>query len=171
MPDYVKEKIRKAILKRKALLGYINSPKTRENMRIAQIGSKKSLKTKNKMSKSHKGYHPKSEFKKGHQINFKGDNIQKGGIHDWLRNKFGKANKCENKNCKNLSKKYDWSLLKGKKYKRIRNNFWMLCRSCHNKYDGNWEKTQFKKNHIPFNKGKKCPWISENNKKRRKSIS
>ena len=57
------------------------------------------------------------------------------GIHQWLLREFGRASKCENKNCDNKSKVYDWSLLRGKKYERKRENFWQLCRKCHIAYD------------------------------------
>ena len=66
---------------------------------------------------------------------WKGENIGYGGIHYWLKNKFGKANKCENPNCKNISTSFEWAKLKGKKYERKRENFWMLCVNCHRKYD------------------------------------
>ena len=56
-------------------------------------------------------------------------------IHKWLIRDFGKANKCEGKECRKISKCFDWSLLEGKNYERKRENFIMLCRSCHKKYD------------------------------------
>ena len=67
--------------------------------------------------------------------NWIGDKITYSGIHQWLLYTFGKAIKCENSECLKKSKKYQWSLLKNKKYKRRRNHFWMLCGSCHRKYD------------------------------------
>ena len=57
-------------------------------------------------------------------------------IHKWLRLHHGKASKCENENCpQRPTKRYEWALLKGKDYKRDRNNFIQLCTSCHKKYD------------------------------------
>jgi hypothetical protein len=56
-------------------------------------------------------------------------------IHKWLNHYYGKANRCENKECKNKSNYFEWSLIKGRKYLRKRKNFKMLCRSCHTKYD------------------------------------
>ena len=63
----------------------------------------------------------------------------KGGydaIHWWLNNHFGKADKCENADCnfKN-TKRYEYALLKGKRYEYKRENFIKLCKSCHIKYD------------------------------------
>jgi len=66
---------------------------------------------------------------------WKGDNIKYQAIHTWLRTRYGNANKCENIDCKNKSKEYQWALIKGKLYKRRRNHFIMLCRSCHRKMD------------------------------------
>lgn len=56
-------------------------------------------------------------------------------IHNWLKQNYGKANKCENIDCENKSKTYDWCLITDKNYEFNRNNFLMLCRSCHMKYD------------------------------------
>jgi hypothetical protein len=67
--------------------------------------------------------------------NWKGDNITYFHLHKWLRDNFGKANKCENKLCNCMSKNYEWALIHEKEYIRDRNNFIMLCASCHRKYD------------------------------------
>ena len=65
---------------------------------------------------------------------WKGDKISYMGIHKWLVITFGKANKCEQ--CGIIhNKRYHYALLKGKEYQRKRENFWMLCASCHKKYD------------------------------------
>lgn len=58
-------------------------------------------------------------------------------IHGWLIRDYGKATKCENPKCLGKSKTYDYALIKGKEYKRIRKSFIQLCRSCHCKYDLN----------------------------------
>jgi len=106
-----------------------------------------------KQRKSHLGYKPseetllkKSEAQRGEKgSNWKGDEVGYHGIHVWLHKNFGKANKCENEKCfyprmgskKFLRKpyRYEWALLKGKEYKRIRSNFIQLCIACHRKYD------------------------------------
>lgn len=54
-------------------------------------------------------------------------------IHHWLKRNYGKPSSCEM--CKGNSKRYEWALLKGKDYEKNRDNFWMLCTSCHHKYD------------------------------------
>ena len=56
-------------------------------------------------------------------------------IHTWLRSNFGKASCCENKECTKIYKKFEYALIKGKKYEKNRDNFMQLCRSCHKKYD------------------------------------
>uniref|UniRef100_A0A6M3MAW5 Nuclease associated modular domain-containing protein n=1 Tax=viral metagenome TaxID=1070528 RepID=A0A6M3MAW5_9ZZZZ len=73
---------------------------------------------------------------------WKGDNVGYYGIHTWLQNRYGKANRCENKEnnildfpCLEKSSNYDWALIKEKRYERKRKNFMMLCHSCHLKYD------------------------------------
>ena len=61
-------------------------------------------------------------------------------IHAWLVNIYGKASKCENIVCDEVCKIYDWALLKNKDYERNRENFIMLCRSCHLRYDLNMKR-------------------------------
>lgn len=57
-------------------------------------------------------------------------------IHTWIVRTFGKATKCENKKCSYKNpKRYEWALKKGCEYCRKRENFIMLCPSCHRKYD------------------------------------
>jgi len=55
-------------------------------------------------------------------------------IHNWLKNNYGKANKCEFCKIKN-SKRYEWAKLKDKEYDFKRENFIMLCCKCHRNYD------------------------------------
>lgn len=68
-------------------------------------------------------------------IAWKGDKIGYSAIHFWLRDRFGKAEECENMNCLGKSRTYEWAKLKEKEYERKRENFWQLCHSCHKKYD------------------------------------
>ncbi len=64
------------------------------------------------------------------------EKISYAGIHIWLKTNFGKANKCENKQCKIKSpKRYEWALIHGQKHARKRENYKMLCTNCHKHYD------------------------------------
>lgn len=62
-------------------------------------------------------------------------------VHDWIRKNYGKADHCENPNCKGIDKKgnkiktFQWALIHGKTYDFKRENFKQLCASCHCKYD------------------------------------
>jgi hypothetical protein len=81
------------------------------------------------------------------------------GIHQWMRKNFGKADMCEHPDCPHTSKRFVWAKLKGKRYEKRRENFWMLCNSCHYRYDwveGTREK--MKQSHlgkVAWNRGKK----------------
>ena len=65
--------------------------------------------------------------------------------HTWFRKTFGKATKCENKDCKYprvakdhallvKPKRFEWANI-SKKYLRIRSDYIQLCPSCHRKWD------------------------------------
>ena len=69
-------------------------------------------------------------------MNWQGNKVGYHGIHDWLRKNFGKASKCENKKCSGKSSTYQWASKNGK-YIRNKDEFWQLCRSCHNIFDIN----------------------------------
>lgn len=56
-------------------------------------------------------------------------------IHKWINKYYGRATHCENVTCEGRGKKFDWALIRGKDYKRLRSVFIQLCRSCHVKYD------------------------------------
>lgn len=56
-------------------------------------------------------------------------------IHQWIRDNYGHANKCENSKCERKSNYFTWALLKGKSYDYKVENYQMLCKSCHTKYD------------------------------------
>ena len=56
-------------------------------------------------------------------------------IHHWLRNNYGRPDRCENKKCEGLSTKFEWALKNDKVYGYDRNNFIELCHVCHSKYD------------------------------------
>lgn len=97
-----------------------------------------------------KCYHKSPEkkatlFKKNHEplLNqwgeknnqWKGEKAGYGPLHRWLRVKYGKPNKCESENCKKISIRFSYALIKGREYSRNREDYKMLCQSCHSKYD------------------------------------
>lgn len=57
-----------------------------------------------------------------------------GGRHIRVRNKWGKANKCEDPACDGKSKTFHWSNQSGQ-YLEDKNDWKMLCNKCHFKYD------------------------------------
>ncbi len=88
-----------------------------------------------------------------------------GSIHNWLRKNFGSANHCENLQCKKINTNYCWAKVNGKEYDFIRENFIMLCGSCHYYYDrrqkiGSETSRQFQK------EAKEKELIRQQNKKR-----
>lgn len=68
-------------------------------------------------------------------------------FHTWVKRHYGSADRCEMFGCKypRLSpdgrrwikkpRRYEWSLKHGYTYQHNREAFWMLCPSCHRKYD------------------------------------
>ena len=70
--------------------------------------------------------------------NWKGDNVQKSAVHRWLNLNYGKPQICEGTigiKHKGISSNFDWALKSFHEYKKIRDNFLRLCRSCHKRYD------------------------------------
>ena len=64
---------------------------------------------------------------------WKGSKVGLSCLHKWVNRNFGRPRICEF--CKSETKKlYDWSNKKHT-YKRIREDWQRLCRSCHFKYD------------------------------------
>ena len=68
--------------------------------------------------------------------NWKGKAAGKAAIHDWLNALYGKPRFCEG--CGDESrmgdKRYDWANISGQ-YKRDRDDFLRLCKSCHRRFD------------------------------------
>ena len=66
---------------------------------------------------------------------WKGDEASYAAKHMWVRKQYGKANMCENKECTFHSpKRFEWANISGKQ-KRNRDDYLMLCCSCHRKWD------------------------------------
>ncbi len=100
---------------------YLRTAFHRKRISDSKIGHKTSQETKDKIS----------------QTKLKNPSTRYNVIHTWLGNRFGKASRCENLACAypRKPKLFQYALLAGKKYEHKRDNFVMLCPSCHRKYD------------------------------------
>src|SRR3990167_7209161 len=110
------------------------------------LGKKRSLETVEKMRQGNLGHHRsvRTEFKKGMVPWNKGLCTGKykrkkwyAEIHMWLKYHYGKAWRCQNKNCSTLCNIFQWAKLRRVEYEKRRKNFIMLCQSCHQRYDRN----------------------------------
>jgi len=94
---------------------------------VCNAGFRHTEQTKRIIGEKHKGNKTKS---------WKGDSVGYSGVHDWLRDYYGKADRCENKDCQQRSCNYQWANI-SKKYNRVRSDWIRLCVSCHQKWDRN----------------------------------
>lgn len=92
----------------------------------------RTLEYKNKISTILKG-----RFVGENSSQWKGDSIGNKAFHKWLFYNYGKANKCENISCDGLSKNFEWANINNHQYRRIREDYIMLCKKCHHRYDFN----------------------------------
>lgn len=57
-------------------------------------------------------------------------------VHAYLGRKFGKASRCDNRDCQfKHPKRFEWALIKGREYSKNLTDYMQLCVSCHRKYD------------------------------------
>ena len=102
-------------------------------------GSKHTINTILKISNSRKGLVVGIDNNK-----WKGDMVGYVALHEWIYLHYGKANKCENKNCEYKNpKRYEWANISGK-YLREISDWIQLCPSCHKKID--WKPSLFCRN-------------------------
>lgn len=101
-------------------------------------GRKLSEETRKRMSQSRVGKmnFPKPKGEKS--ALWKSDNITYGRMHDWVRESWGSANRCEHCETK-TAKIYDWANI-SQEYHRERNDWKQLCRKCHDIFDNRYEK-------------------------------
>lgn len=77
---------------------------------------------------------------------WKGANASYFAKHEFINSNFGKASRCENEGCvyprKNPSrtwlkepKRFEWALKHGRDYSHNKEDYVMLCKSCHSIYD------------------------------------
>jgi hypothetical protein len=94
-------------------------------------------KVRHKISKSLTGK-PQPWNKNKKHPNWKGNKAGYTAFHQWIRRHYGKANHCENPDCRYKNpKRYEWALIHGYEHDHKRKNYWQLCKSCHVKYDLN----------------------------------
>lgn len=79
-----------------------------------------------------KKYTTSEAYKKEGNPAWKGEKASVNSIHMWVSRNYKKG-PC--KHCGEKKKPRDWALIHGFKYKQDRNNYIVLCRSCHLKYD------------------------------------
>lgn len=75
----------------------------------------------------------RKQKKKSENPAWKGQKVKYGSLHSWIKRNWGKAKICEFCNTK-TAKVYDWSN-KEHKISRLKKDWQQLCRSCHLKYD------------------------------------
>jgi hypothetical protein len=108
--------------------GKNHTQETKKRISKSKSGVKCKEETKEKMRKAHR--------RRKHLYKcWKGNDVTYNTLHWWIRNNYGSATKCENPECKRRGKRYEWALIKGKKYKKNINNYIQLCSDCHRKYD------------------------------------
>ena len=69
---------------------------------------------------------------------WKGKDASYFAFHMWLRKTYGPANKCEGKSKRRghrFPKRFEYALIHGKEHDHKRENYKMLCCSCHRIYD------------------------------------
>ena len=86
--------------------------------------------------------------------NWKGDNVGKTALHNWVEKNLGKPKKCEICGTTDPNKIYDWANI-SQEYKRDLSDWKRLCRSCHSKFDYSVRKPKWLK------KVKEKGWITQ----------
>ena len=150
-------KISESRQRKKAELGYVNSPETKSKIGTAGKGRKWTPEQRAKIIAKMIGRPPapgyeerlaKARAKFGHpkgpeSPSWKGDAVGYGALHAWVKKMLGAPMQCSR--CGTTERKwYDWANVSGE-YKRDISDWVRLCRSCHRKQDG----------FVPWNKGKK----------------
>lgn len=120
-----------------SLKGRTMSEESRAKMRAARVGMK--------LSESHKRHIAQSVLGSCNGA-WKGDKASYFAKHMYLTIHHGKPSKCDNPICiyprRNKGwkitlapKRFDWALIRGRKYTHNREDYMTLCPSCHKKYD------------------------------------
>jgi len=119
--------------------GIVFSEERKKNMSNSLKGRKPSFLGKHhtKETKEKISYFYKGKIRENNNC-WKGDNVGKRGVHKWIESENGKA---KNYICKICQKKqaYDWANI-DHKYKRDLKDYRALCKSCHKKWDYQFNK-------------------------------
>jgi hypothetical protein len=113
-----------------------------------RIGIAASIRQKGKKPGCYKHWEGKKRpniTEEGH-FRWKGDKVGITALHDWVKSRLGKPNRCEH--CGTTkAKKFEWAN-KSHEYKRELNDWIRLCTKCHRIYDGHavkmWETRRLK---------------------------
>jgi hypothetical protein len=102
------------------------SEETRRKMSEARRGKRHSEATRRKISESRRGKHSGPQ-----NYQWKGEDASYSAIHHWLKRNHPMTGTCEEcgRECKT-----EWSNV-DHKYRRVREDYRELCRSCHITYD------------------------------------
>jgi hypothetical protein len=65
---------------------------------------------------------------------WKGDAAKYHSKHFWIGRHYGKADHCENPDCKGTSKHFQWANISGN-YERFISDYKQLCIPCHRRFD------------------------------------
>ena len=134
--------------------GKHHTPEAREKIRLGHLGKPSSSPT-----KFSKGIIPWNKGKKLPQ--FSGENHPNwkkncgyDAVHHWVKNRLGKATKCEFCGIELSEKRIEWA---NKSYQYLRDtaDWFALCSNCHRKYDKNngWGKALER---FPERRGRVC---------------
>lgn len=104
------------------VFGHTVSQETRDKIGLANKGKKA----------WNKGIQDES-IRNEKNANWRGDNVSKVGLHQWVNRYKGKPHRCE-KCYTTTARKYEWANI-DHKYKRVLNDYIRMCTSCHRKYD------------------------------------
>lgn len=100
-------------------VGYPHSDETKRRLSQSKMGSK----------------NPQYGRTDEKSMHWKGDQVGYFGVHDWMTKHFGQPKFCERCGDTNENTRYEWANISGE-YMRSRDDFFRLCKKCHNNLDG-----------------------------------
>lgn len=117
-------------------MGRKHSEATKLKQRLSNLGKKRSLETRQRVSAAKRGTTYANRGEKHHL--WKGKAVGLHALHDWVRYHKGKATHCVECGSTNSppgnNKWFEWANISGE-YRRDLDDFKSLCRPCHAKFD------------------------------------